>query len=203
LIKGKKQPKVIKQTVASLFGLLVTTFILSNSCNTSFDDKVLNDSKFASGRQYETHKSIVPKVFHFDNYAFVEGNDTTSSTLGLFYGNKEILLSKHSDGVFDTIMQANLNSDGVPDFLVEYAFEDGATLLAFLSKSKTTFIEKELSSEISDYYCGDIGDTSNYIVPLTISDIDHDGKDEVIINSVKMNSKVFAIACTDTIYAGK
>ena len=179
------------------------TFMLASTCNSSFDEKVLNDPKFTSGREYETNKLIQPKVFHFENYTLVEGNCSTSSTLGLFYENKEIYLSKHSDGMFDTLMQANLNNDGIPDFLVEYAFEDGATLLALLSKSKTIFIEKELSNEISSYYCGDIGDTSNYIIPLTISDINHDGKDEVIINLVKMNDTVFGIACTDTIYADK
>jgi len=195
---------MIRRTTATfLFGLLAMTVILGNSCNSSFDEKVLNDPKFASGREYETHKIIQPTVLHFDNYTFVEGNDTSSSTLGLFYGNKEIFLSKHSDGMFDTIMKANLNNDGVPDFLVEYAFEDGATLLGLLSKTKTSFVEKQLSGEISDYYCGDIGDTSNYIIPLIISDINHDGKDEVIINAVKMNGKLFGIACTDTIYADR
>ena len=181
-------------------GFLTLTVLLSNSCN-SFDEKVLNDPRFASGREYETNKVIQPKTIHFDNYTFVEGNDTVSSTLGLFYGNKEVFLSRHSDGMFDTIMRANLNNDGVPDFLVEYVFEDGATLLGILSRTQTSFIEKQLSQEISDYYCGDIGDTSNYIIPLIISDINHDGKDEVIINSVRMNNKVFGIACTDTIYA--
>ena len=183
-----------------LVGLFSTAFILTSSCNSSFDKKVLTDPKFASGREYGTNKIIQPKLFHFDNYTFVEGNDTASSTLGLFYGNKEIFLSKHSDGMFDTILQANLNNDGIPDFLVEYVFEDGATLLGLLSKTQTSFIERQLKDEISDYYCGEIGEMSNYIIPLIISDVNHDGIDEVIINSVKMNGKVFGVACTDTIY---
>jgi hypothetical protein len=192
------------RTAAALpFRFLAMTIMFGNSCSSNFDAKILNDPKFASGWEYETQKIIPPTVLHFGNYTFVEGNNTSSSTLGLFYGNKEIFLSKHSDGMFDTIMKANLNNDGVPDFLVEYVFEDGATLLGLLSKTPTAFEEKQLSEEISDYYCGDLGDTSNYIIPLIISDINHDGKDEVIINSVKMNDRVFGIACTDTIYPDK
>ncbi len=128
-------------------------------------------------------------------------NDSGIASLGLYYENKEILYETAPDGLYDTVMIANLNNDGIPDFLIEYAFEDGATLLGLLSKTKTLFIERQLRDEISDYYCGDIGDTSNYIIPLIISDVNHDGKDEVIINSVKMNGKSFGISCTDTIYA--
>jgi hypothetical protein len=195
---------VIRRTATYfLFGIGVSVLVILNSCGT-FDSKVLNDPKYASGREYETHKIIQPKELHFGNYTFVEGNDTASSTLGLFYRSKEIFFSKHSEeGSFDTIMQANLNNDGVPDFLVEYVFEDGATLLGLLSKTQTSYVEKQLSAEISDYYCGEIGDTSGYIQPIIISDINNDGKEEVIINAVKMNGKIFGIACTDTIYADK
>ena len=79
--------------VLYFFGFLAMTVLLSNSCN-SFDEKVLKDPRFASGQEYETNKVIQPKTIHFDNYTFVEGNDTASSTLGLFYGNKEVFLSR-------------------------------------------------------------------------------------------------------------
>jgi len=181
-------------------GLGFSVLVALTSCN-SFDTKVLNDQKSLAGQPFETNKIIQSSAPHFGDYTFVKQNSASSSTLKLFYRDKEIFLSKHSDGMFDTIIKANLNNDRIPDFLVVYSFEDGAMLFGLLSKTQTSFEEKQLSEEISSYYCGEIGDTSNYIQELTIADIDRDGKDEIIVNAVKMNGKLFGIACTDTIHA--
>ncbi len=169
-----------------------------------FDTKVLKDLRFAGGHEYATHKQIKPKTFHFDNYTFVLGYDSTqTSSLGLYYESKEILSPKHSDGEYDTVMVANLNSDGIPDFLVSYQFEDGATLLGFLSQSTTIFKEVKLLDEWHETYCGVGGDTLQYILPLQIRDINHDGKDDIIANLVRIDNKNFAIPCTDTVFADR
>ena len=116
--------------------------------HTQFDYTVLNDNRFVGGFEYETQKKIKPKILHFENYTFVIGVDSSqNSSLVFYYGNKEIFSPSHSDGAYDTVMFANLNNDGIPDFLVSYQFEDGATLYGYISSSTTTFKEVTLFDE--------------------------------------------------------
>lgn len=169
-----------------------------------FDSSILVLPEYASGREYESKKPITPKVFHFDQYTFVMGFDSLqNSSLGLYSGNQKILSLKHSDGEYDTVMVANLNNDDIPDFLISYQFEDGATLFGLLSKSKTKFKEIKLLDEWQETYCIESGDTLQYIQPLQIRDVNNDGKDDIISNLVKINNRVFAIRCTDTIFADR
>lgn len=147
---------------------------------------------------------LKPKIFHFDNYTFVIGNDSLKKpTINLYYKDSKILIPQHSDGFYDTIIQVNLNGDGIPDFLVSYGFEDGAMLYGLVSKTHNSFIEKTILKEWSSTYCPVGGDTILHIQPLQIKDIDKDGKDDIICNLVKINNKTFAIPCTDTVFANK
>ncbi len=139
--------------------------VLDNN-QTQFDFTVLNDNRFAGGFEYETLKKIKPKTLHFENYTFVIGFDSSqNSSLVLYYGNKEIYSPKHYDGVYDTVMLANLNNDGIPDFLVSYQFEDGATLYGYISRSTAIFKEIIVFDEWQETYCFVGGDTLKYILP--------------------------------------
>jgi hypothetical protein len=171
--------------------------------NYGLDLKVLEDPRFASGHDFVTRKPIRPKIFKFDNYTFVSGfpNDSVSASLGLFYNETEIFYETSYDGFYDTVMIANLNMDGTPDFLVSFAYEDGASLFGLLSSSKTTFSIKNLFDEWSDVYCLEGGDTLMKIIPLQIVDLNNDGKDDLIVNLVKINETVLSISCTDTVIA--
>lgn len=192
----------MRQIATYFFGNVVLVTLIS--CG-SFDSKVLEDSKYSSGREYETCKKVSPKLFRFDNYTFVAGysNDSGNSTLGLYFKDKEILFQKSSDGFYDTVITANLNNDGVPDFLVIYCYEDGCELSALISKSKTAFANKRLRDDISEIYCSATRDTMQHLQPLLIKDINNDGKDEIIVNLAKFNNQLIANSCTDTVYADK
>ncbi len=181
--------------------LIIPFFI---SCN-SFNESVLNDTKYSSGIDFVTHKKIAPKVFYFDEYTFVSGiNDSSQSTIGLYFKNKEINFLTHSDGMYDTLIKANFNNDGVPDFLIIYTFEGGQQeIIALMSKSKSQFAEISLGETLSGDYDEIGGDTLEYKIPWTIKDINNDGKDEIVMNLVKMNNKEFTIPSTDTIYPDK
>lgn len=168
-----------------------------------FKYKDLNDPRFSSGKEYGTNKKIEPKEYQFGDYSFITGhpNFGGNASLGMYFRDKEILYQTTSDNEYDSILITKLNNDSIPDFLVINAYEDGSTLSAIISKSIASFTFKDFHVQLSDYYCGNLrGDTSKFIVPITIKDINHDGDDDVIVNLVKMNGQVFGIACTDTIY---
>lgn len=170
-----------------------------------FDTTVVNGKRFAGGYEYETRKPIKPRTFPFDNYTFVTGfpNDSGITSLGLYYGSKEILYETAPDGFYDTVMIANLNNDGIPDFLASYAYEDGASLSGLISNSKINYTKKGLFDEWSGTYCGVGGDTLRYTLPLQIRDINHDGKDDIIANLIRINNEILSISCTDTVFADK
>jgi len=144
-------------------------------------------------------------VFHFDNYTCISGaTDSCCAYLALFLDRKEVFYKKldSSEGLFDTVMTANLNNDGVPDFIIICNWEDGSDLSALISKSKTSFTEKQFG-DISEIYCTATGDTIQHLQPLLIKDINNDGKDEIIVNLAKYNDLLIANSCTDTIYADR
>jgi hypothetical protein len=149
-----------------------------------FDPKVLSDQRFSSGRYYETKKSIPPKTFQFENYTIVTGypSDNGVASLGLFYGNKQLFYTTAPDGFYDTVMVANLNNDGIMDFLVGIAYEDGGSLLGLTSVTKERYKERSLIDERYDAYCIESSDTTKHILPLQIKDINYDGKDDIIAN---------------------
>jgi hypothetical protein len=179
---------------------LIVLFLLT-SCG-SFNPKVLDDPKFASGREFETGKKIIPEVFHFNNYTFVTGysNDSGNSSLALYFRDKEIYYEKTTDGSYGSVMAANLNNDYVQDFLIEYCYEDGCDLFALISKSRNTFFKKELNVETTGMNCDLGGDSLQYLQDLIIKDVNNDGKDEIIVNLLKINNKVVATPCTDTVF---
>ena len=209
---------IILTTILLVFGYLKTKdFFAVDSCldkggrwnyerseceELKFDPNVLNDKRFSGGHDYETKEAIKPRMFQFDNYTLVTGvsNDNGTSGLGLYYGNKEIFYTTTQDGVFDTVMTANLNNDGVTDYLVSIGYEDGASLFGLTSIAKEKFNERLLLKEWNDAYCIESSDTTKYILPLQIKDINNDGKDDVISNLVIINGKRFPISCTDTAF---
>jgi hypothetical protein len=164
---------------------------------------MLNDPRFASGHEYETRKTIIPKTYHFGDYLFVTGfpNDSGISSLGLLYKGTEICYETTRDGFYDTIILANLNNDRIPDFLISVGYEDGATLNGLISHSTIKFSYIKLLDEWQERYCPESGDTLQHILPLQIKDIDGDGSDDIIVNLVQILERRFAISCTDTVFA--
>jgi hypothetical protein len=160
----------------------------------------MNDPKYASGIEYETKEPIIPKVTEIDNYTFVSGYSETAATLGMYYKNKLINFWTSTDGYFDTIIKVNLNNDKISDFLFENAFEDGSTLFALISQTKTDFTEKKVSDNYNETYCIEGGDTLNNLQPLTIKDLNNNGKNEIILNLIKLKDELISISCTDTFY---
>lgn len=171
--------------------------------NYGLDLKVSTDPRFVSGYDFETRKPIRPGLFQFNDYTFVCGysSDSVRSSLGLFYRGTEIFYESSADGFYDTVMQANLNGDEVPDFLVSFTYDDGASLFGLLSSSTTTYSIKHLFTDWSEVYCLEGADTLMNILPLQLVDLNADGKDDLIVNLVKMNETVVAISCTDTVFA--
>ena len=164
----------------------------------------MNDSRFNGGHDYVTGKLIAPKIYRFSNYSFVTGypNDSGNSTLGMYYENKEIYFEKTQDGTYDTVMKANFNNDGIPDFIVIYSYEDGADIYGIFSITNSTFSEKYLGSDVESS-CVTEGDTMRHLQPLQIRDINNDGKDEIIVNLLKYDNTLLGFQCTDTIYPEK
>lgn len=166
-------------------------------CN-SLDRQLLNDSRFSSGREYETQEKIKPKLFHSGSYTLIIGFDETNrATLGLYLGQRELLYQTNEDGSFDTVVVANLNGDDIDEFVIRCSYEDGPSLLALTSASQTAFKLNLLRLELKDCEVG--SDTSQHILPLQIADINKDGRDDILINSIKFENKATAISCTDTI----
>jgi hypothetical protein len=170
--------------------------------NRNFETNLLKDPRFIGGQEFETRKLIPPKIFHFNNYLFVTGNTNNggNSSLGLFFNNTEIHYETSQDGFYDTIFTANINNDGIPDFLVSYAYEDGATLHGLLSHSATDFSSVKLFDEWYETNCIESGDTIQNLLPLQIRDIDGDIRDDIIVNLVQIGGRRFAISCTDTVF---
>ncbi len=171
--------------------------------NYGLDRKVLTDPRFCGGYDFVTRKPIPIKLFRFNDYTAVSGytSDRARSSLGLFYKGKEIYYESSADGYYDTVLQANFNGDEIPDFLVSYTYEDGASWYGLLSSSTTTFSTKHLLDDWSDMYCLEGVDTLMKIEPLQLVDLNGDGKDDLIVNLVKINETVLAISCTDTVLA--
>lgn len=180
--------------------LSVSILALLFSCN-SFDSKILGDVRYTGGQVYGTNERIKPRSFRFNDYTFVTGSTTDSgkSSLGLYNGDKEIYYETSNDGVYDTIIKVNLNSDGILDFLISYQYEDGATLFGMVSQSANRFSMKQLIEDWSDTRCIIGVDTLKHILPLQIKDLNNDGKDDLIINLVIINNHAFSIPCTDTV----
>lgn len=166
-----------------------------------FDQNKLNNSRFASGINQETKKKIRAKIFQYSNYTIVTGfpNDSGSSSLGLYYGNKEIFYEISNDSYYDTVFNANLNNDLIPDFIISYAYEDGHTLRSLVSSSNLSFKKNILFGNLNDAYCINGIDTLKNILPPQIRDINKDNKDDIIVNLVEIDNKTFAISCTDTL----
>jgi hypothetical protein len=185
----------------SNIGFSATCWVLLFLCScTSFKEKILNDKRFSSGKVFGTNEKIPLRFFEFGKYFFVAGNDTNGkSSLGLFFNSNEIYFEQRVDGDYDTVLVARLNKDSIPDFLVFYAFEDGVTLSALLSKSNRSFRAVTLRKDISDYYCAEQNDTAAHLLPPIVKDINSDGKDEILLFLCKMNGKIIATSCTDTV----
>ena len=176
---------------------ILLTIGLFVSCQ-SFDKKILQEERFSSGIEYGTNKKIPAKYFQKDDYTIVTGYSTKSATMGLFRDNKEILFKTCIDGSFDTIMTENLNNDRIPDFLIGEKYEDGTTLYALISKTKDEFSVKKITDNFDGYFCdaSASNDTLKFIQPLTFIDT-KDGKKEILVNYIKMNGKLFKIACSE------
>lgn len=176
---------------------ILLTVGLFVSCQ-SFDKKILQEERFSSGIEYGTNKKISAKYLQKDDYTIVTGYSTKSATMGLFRDNKEILFKTCIDGSFDTIMTENLNKDRIPDFLIGEKYEDGTTLYAFISKTKDEFSVKKVTDNFEGYYCdaSASNDTLKYMQPLTFIET-KDGKKEILVNYIKMNGKLFKIACSE------
>ena len=144
------------------------------ACN-SFERDVINDPKYASGIDGESNNSIKPIVKKFGHYTFVSDYSDTASTLGLYYKDKELNIWTSSDGYFDTVMHVNLNNDDIADYIFENAFEDGSTLYALISKSKTEFKEKLITDNYHGIYCLEGADTLIGLQPIVIKDINNNG----------------------------
>lgn len=178
--------------------ILLTFFILT-SC-TTFETKILDDPKYASGKEYGTNKKIEPRIFKFDNYTFVTGYSDSAATLGLYHKDRIILFETSVDGYFDTIVKANFNNDNIPDFIIENAFEDGSSLYALTSIAQDIYKVKNISDNYWGVYCIEQGDTLQNLQPLILADLDKNGSDEVLINMVKIDNKLIGIRCSDTVF---
>lgn len=182
--------------------IYILTLLLLFACN-SVDRPVTDDPKYASGIDSVTKELIEPKVTVFEDYQFISGYSDTAATLGMYFKNRQINSWTSVDGFFDTIMKVNLNNDNLPDFIFENAFEDGSTLYALISGTNTAFEEKKVSDNYHGVYCIESWDTLKHLQPLIIKDINNNGKNEILVNLVKLNNKFFAISCTDTFYIDK
>lgn len=177
---------------------LILILIALSACN-SFDSRLLEDPRFASGRDFETNDKILPKIIHSDPYTLVTGFSKDKSSLGLFYGEKEIFYQTASDGSFDIVLTANLNNDGITDFLITFVYEDGPTLVALTSQSVGVFSYKTIVDQFDDTNCNVAMDTFRNILPLLVKDVNRDHRDDILVNVVKINNSIMAIPCTDTI----
>lgn len=171
-----------------------------NRCECEFNAEVLETSKYSGGIKLDSNEILKPRIFKNGKYTIVTGFDSTqNSTLGLYFEDIEILSPQNSDGIFDTIINININNDDIPDFLVSYEYEDGASLLGLISTSRISFKEIVLFNEWTGNYCLEDADRLINIIPLTIKDIDNDGKVDIIVNLAKKNGELISISCTDTI----
>ncbi len=118
----------------------------------------------------------------------------------MYYKNKEVRVWTSADGFYNNIWKVDLNTDNIPDFIFENAFEDGSTLYALISMSDKDFQEKLITDDYGGYYCVESSDTTQNLHPLVIKDINNNGNNEVIANLAKLNNKLFSISCTDTFY---
>jgi hypothetical protein len=130
-------------------------------------------------------------------------SDSGMSILELIYNDKKIFYDRMTDGFYDTIMKCNLNNDGILDFLISYAFEDGAMLYGLVSNSKSEFHKTKLFDEWHENYCLQSADTLKHIIPIQVADFTGDGKDEVVINAVRFNRVDFPVSCTDTVFGDR
>lgn len=118
----------------------------------------------------------------------------------MYYKNNEVRVWTSADGFYNNIWKVDLNTDNIPDFIFENAFEDGSILYAIISKSDRDFQEKLITDDYGGYYCIESSDTTQGLHPLVIKDINNNGNNEVIVNLAKLNNKLFSISCTDTFY---
>ncbi len=180
----------------------ILVILFFSACN-SFDTRVLDAPKYSSGIEYISKQKIKPKTFQFDNYTFVSGNSGQASTLGLYFKDKELFYTTSADGFFDTVMTANLNSDGIPDFLFVDMFEDGKVLYSLISKTKTTYDKRKVTDDYGGSFCFAGADTMKYLQPTILKDINNDGKAEILINHIKMGDKIFRVSCSDTFFVDR
>jgi hypothetical protein len=168
------------------------------ACRPAFDPAVLDDPRYSRGRDYETGREIIPRVFSFGEYTFIAGYSDTGATLGCYHLDKEMLFWEREDGFFDTIYKANFNNDGIPDFLIRYAFEDHSELSALVSRTRLSFVEKDLGGGPFNCFAGP--DTIEKMEAAVILDVNQDGKDEVLINTVRINGRRLPLNCSDTVF---
>jgi hypothetical protein len=160
------------------------------------------DQDLQDSTTLKSQDSSRSKVFTFSNYKFqvAKASAEKNASLGLFFNGEEVYYEESADGYYDTIMPATFNNDSVPDFIVSFTFDSGATLYAMVSQSLTKFKMHNLVGHWNDLYCDNEEDTLVHLVPIKIIDLNKDGTDEVILNSIKMNGEIFSIECTDTVY---
>ncbi len=141
-----------------------------------------------------------PKEKVFGNYRFVSTDSDSGATLSMYYNKRQLLYWTTPDGLFDTIVQTELNNDNIPDFLFENAVEDGSTLYALISVSKRKFEEKKVSDNFRGIRCSENNEVLTHLQPLTIKDVNNNGNNEIIVNLIKSGENLSSISCTDTFY---
>src|ERR1051325_9167409 len=80
---------------------IIILFILS-SCSRPFEEKILADPRFSSGRD-ETGVKIKPKVIQSGDYTFVIGFSDIGSSLGGYHLDREFFFDTGGDGFYDAI----------------------------------------------------------------------------------------------------
>lgn len=187
----------------TILGLIL--IFISFSRSDDFRNKLLKDKRFCGGVEYGRKLKIEPKFYEFGDYLFVTGFTNRSSSMGMFYQQKQIRFDSAIDSALDNVFQRKLNNDTIPDFIYKKIYEDNTEIYALISVTRTKFIDRQIYNGENGRICLGNGLPNDYDVTkeLIFKDINSDGNVEILVNHLRIKGKIKALGCSDTFYVNK
>jgi hypothetical protein len=133
------------------------------------------------------------KKFNFGKYSVTTGGCDSGSVIIIMEGDRKIFQDIGGEGMYISVDTINISEDHNPSFIFSYAYEEDRTLGMLVStncreKFKVLNITDDLFKSFDcPFETSEI--QKNSIKDFVISDIDNDGKQDVITIAYKTSDK--------------
>jgi hypothetical protein len=142
----------------------------------------------------------VIKEFDNQNYTTRITSVDTALVICTYYDSKKVFEFITYDGSVDTVLTAEFNGDGIPDFVIEDRYCDGSEIIGYISEHNQVFKKVLIYTSAAGEECDDLSsiDQENFVY-MKFEDVNSDGNQEVLMNHMQIDGELKAFSCSDTI----